>query len=304
MLTSIDQAVFVERDSCINCGSHNLIELSRGNYIDQPLAKFITDDPGSDTPFLHLQTARWELAKCAYCNQVFHRRILNNEWNERRFTEWMNADSIKQFEARHGSQFSRSFNSATHHIEHVLRIERLTRNLRGDGPARVLDFGCGFGGFVVACGHFGFEAVGVDRSIGRRSEAHIEIYPSLEGLGNQKFHAITLFEVLEHLDEPAKMLSELSSYLVPNGLLVLETPDCSGVTGINTHDDYLKVHPLEHINAFTHDTLKSIAERHGFREISRGPAFVTADPDRIAKRIAKHALSKDGTSTQMYFRKA
>jgi 2-polyprenyl-3-methyl-5-hydroxy-6-metoxy-1,4-benzoquinol methylase len=301
MLRVSEQAQFIERPSCINCGSGNLGELSRGNYNAEPLSKFLAADPWGEDPAPSLQTAIWILSKCNSCAQVFHRRILNQEWNERRFSQWMSADAIKEFEVRLDPAFKRTFGAATHQVEHILRIEKLTRSLRSDDPVRLLDFGCGFGHFVEACKHFGFDACGVDRSTARRSEAAIEIHASLGDLSGQQFHAITLFEVLEHLDEPAKMLVQLSAHLVAGGILVLETPDCSGVTDIRSRADYLAIHPLEHINAFTHETLKSIAERTGFRHISRGPAFVTAESKRAFRRLGKHLLRKDGLSTQLYF---
>jgi 2-polyprenyl-3-methyl-5-hydroxy-6-metoxy-1,4-benzoquinol methylase len=114
---------------------------------------------------------------------------------------------------------------------------------------------------------------------------------------------VTLFEGLEHLDEPAQVLEQLAALLVRGGILVLETPDCRGVTAIRTRRDYLKVHPLEHINAFTHRTLKSIAERRGFACIGRGAAHVHTDRVRVLRTEAKHLLRRDGRSTELYFRK-
>jgi 2-polyprenyl-3-methyl-5-hydroxy-6-metoxy-1,4-benzoquinol methylase len=304
MLNHVEQAEFVERINCINCGSAHLAELSRGNYSDQPLQGFLSEDPWGENPLPFLRTATWSLVKCKNCSQIFQRRILDKAWNERRFAQWMSADAIKEFEERLGSSCDRTFRASVHHVEHILRIEELTRSIRGGGPVRLLDFGCGFGHFLEACQHFGFEAVGVDRSVGRRSEARTTILPSLHGVSGQHFHTITLFEVLEHLDEPAEMLRSLSPLLVKGGVLVLETPDCTGVTDIRSRQDYLLVHPLEHINGFTHETLKSIAERQGFAMISRSSAVVTANPIKAVKRIAKYGLGRDGRSTQLYFRKS
>ena len=67
--------------------------------------------------------------------------------------------------------------------------------------------------------------------------------------------------MLEHLDDPAAILRRLATLMYQGGLLVLETPDCTGVSDIRSQQDYLKIHPLEHINAFTHKTLCSIASR-------------------------------------------
>ena len=299
------QAEFIERSHCINCNSAHLSEISHGRFTDRPLADFIEADPWGESPMPYLQEAEWLLVQCSDCQQVFHKRILNAEWNERRFTTWMSADAIKEFEDRRGLMtFSMKFDRARGYVSHILRIEKLTRSIRGDGPIRLLDFGCGFGDFLSTCARFGFEAVGVDRATPRIEGAAVKVYHSLDDLGGtEPFHAITLFEVLEHLDEPATILKQLAERLVPGGLLILETPDCKGVTDIKTHNDYDKIHPLEHINAFDHETLKSIAERHGFRHIKRGPVHVTAERIRVLKREAKHLLGRDGISTQLYFNK-
>jgi 2-polyprenyl-3-methyl-5-hydroxy-6-metoxy-1,4-benzoquinol methylase len=301
-------AEFLERTHCINCASANLVDLSRGRFSDQPLLGFIEADPWGESPVPYLKNAEWILARCIDCNQVFHKRVLTDAWNEKRFSTWMSAEAIQEFEARLARTSplaGRKFESARQKIIHILRIEKLTRPIRERGePLRLLDFGCGWGEFLFACNLFGIEGYGVDRAIPRMDHSVVEIFPSLDDLkGRPCFHAITLFEVLEHLDDPAAVLRQLSGFLIPDGILVLETPDCYGVTGIRDHDDYLKVHPLEHVNAFTHETLKSIAERHGFVCISRGVANVTANRLQVIKTEAKHLLGRDGRSTQLYFQK-
>ncbi|MFT3986246.1 class I SAM-dependent methyltransferase [Aestuariivirga sp.] len=298
------QAEFAERTCCINCKGTHLTELSRGAYTDEPLAGFLAADPWGENPMPFLQEATWSLVRCDDCSQVFQRRILTDAWNERRFSQWMSTDAIRAFEDRLGPAFPRRFGAAARHVEHVLRIEKLTRPVRAAGEAvRILDFGCGFGDFLEACAHFGFEASGVDRAPARRDASAVKIMPSLPEAAGPQYHAITAFEVLEHVDEPSDILAALSGHLMPGGILVLETPDCTGVTDIKTRSDYLKVHPLEHINAFTHGTLKSIAERNGFSLISRGASLVTTDPLRVARTLAKERLGRAENSTQLYFRK-
>jgi 2-polyprenyl-3-methyl-5-hydroxy-6-metoxy-1,4-benzoquinol methylase len=217
----------------------------------------------------------------------------------------MNGEAIDQFEKRRRNSFARSFNEGSGYVSNVLRIERLTRPIRKrEEPVSVLDFGCGSGGFLDVCDHFGFVTAGVDRSPARRDKAGPKIVPSLGHLASDTtFHAITLFEVLEHLDQPADILKSLHRRLKPDGILVLETPNCNGLKGLSTARDCYLAHPLDHINAFTHETLKSIAERQGFKVITRGPVFVSADTQQAIKRLGKHVLRRDGRSTQLYFRK-
>jgi 2-polyprenyl-3-methyl-5-hydroxy-6-metoxy-1,4-benzoquinol methylase len=184
----------------------------------------------------------------------------------------------------------------------VLRLELLTREIRS-GALRLLDFGCGHGGFVAMCRLYGFDAIGVDRSSAKRSNASVPIVAGLDAVDGP-FHAVTLFEVLQHLDDPRGALATLAPRLVRGGVLVLETPDCSGVTAIRTHSDYLKIHPLDHINGFMPQSLRHLAERVGFAPIDRPTAHVTAERLRVARGEVKRVIGGlMRPTTQQYFRK-
>src|SRR6185312_16431472 len=236
------KAKFVSRDFCVNCGSSSLQELASGMFWDEPLRTFIANDPWGENPLPFLTDARWTLVKCEACAQVFHRSVLDAEWNERRFSIWMNADAINTFEANFGTSLSeRKRRAATAYVEHILRIEAMTKPIRKNEPVRLLDFGCGWGGFVEGCQLFGFDAVGLDRSSARIGGATIKVYSTIDELSSKSFHAVTAFEVLEHVDAPAEIVASLSAMLVPGGIFVAETPNCAGVTNIVTHDDYLRV---------------------------------------------------------------
>ena len=106
-MQSAQQATFVERNRCINCGSGKIGELSCGRYADEPLNGFLAADPWGENPLPFLQAATWSLVKCGDCSQVFHRNILSEEWNERRFTHWMSEKAIKEFEERLGDKTQR-----------------------------------------------------------------------------------------------------------------------------------------------------------------------------------------------------
>lgn len=276
-----------ERNDCLSCGSPDLIELSSGTFED--IRSFIEADPWGENPMEHIAAERWCLVCCDQCGMKFHRFILAPEWNEVRFSQWMNEDAIEQFEQQHSSQ-----NHAAAHVQHILRVQKLV----GPSP-RLLDFGCGSGDFLNMARAFGFNSVGVDRSAARRKIAGFEIANDLNDVDGD-FDVITMFEVLEHLDDPLDILRQLTKRLRPNGVFAIEVPDCSGITSIVTEYDYRNIHPLDHINAFEPKTLVEMLRRVGLRPISKAPAYVTTEPIRIAKDIAK-ALTKQNC-TQRYFR--
>jgi 2-polyprenyl-3-methyl-5-hydroxy-6-metoxy-1,4-benzoquinol methylase len=306
---SQETAEFVERASCIACGSVALTELSEGLYGDEPVRSYIENDPWGDNPMPYLDGQRWQYVKCAACDQAFHRYILTPKWNEIRFSRWMTQAAIAEFEQRVNTP-QRRLRKACEHAAHALRLERMTREIRGESAVRVLDFGCGYGEFLAMCSQFGFEAVGIDRSSARRENSKLaKIFAEIDDLksapeGATGFHALTLFEVLEHLDEPAPLLQSLSEFLVAGGTMILETPDCSGVTDLKSRSDYLKIAPMEHINGFTPQSLRRFSERLGFVQVQPPIAQVTADPVKVLKNeVRRIAGSLIKPTTRLYFRK-
>lgn len=92
--------------------------------------------------------------------------------------------------------------------------------------------------------------------------------------------------------------------LVDGGVLVLETPDCSHVTDIQTLQHYRLIHPLDHINAFTPDTLRRLASQLGFVEIKRPITVMACDWRGVVKRVGKKLLRPMlKPTTQLYFLK-
>ncbi len=300
-------AEFVERTTCLGCGCPKFEELSTGLFNEKPLSDFIASDPWGENPAPYLAHMRWSYVRCEDCGLAFHKFILAPEWNERRFSKWMTQGAIKEFEKTLCTPES-VFQKAARNTSHVLMLEKLTRSLRGDTPVRLLDFGCGYGEFLAMCDLYGFAAYGVDRSSAKRDHGcYAKIFPELEDVkaaNLPQFHVVTLFEVLEHLDDPKSLLEAIKEYLMPGGILVLETPDCSGVENITSMDDYRKIHPLDHINGFTSATMRQFAERLGFVSIRKPASHVTTDLKRVVKTELRQLLRGGlGGGTQQYFRK-
>jgi 2-polyprenyl-3-methyl-5-hydroxy-6-metoxy-1,4-benzoquinol methylase len=280
----------------------NLVELSSGGFDEEPLRSFIANDPWGENPLPYLTGLRWSYVRCADCHQAFHKYILSPAWNEIRFSKWMSAAAIQKFEDAKQTPVTR-FQSGRERTKHVLALELLTRPLRGSNPVRILDFGCGNGDFLTTCELHGFEVLGVDRSAARRGNARVPIVSSLEEIDGL-FHAVTLFEVLEHLDDPRSVIESLRERLMAGGILVLETPDATGVTHIASKSDSDKIFPLDHINGFTPRTLRDFAVRLRFESMQRPIAQVNCGFVRVVKTEARRMLQTFlPLTTQQYFRK-
>jgi 2-polyprenyl-3-methyl-5-hydroxy-6-metoxy-1,4-benzoquinol methylase len=98
-------------------------------------------------------------------------------------------------------------------------------------PARVVDVGCGHGGFVMLLGRAGFEATGLELSqwvvdFARRTFGVPVMQGPLEeqALAPESVDIITMMDVLEHLSDPVGTLRAALTKLGDAGLLVIQTP--------------------------------------------------------------------------------
>lgn len=100
------------------------------------------------------------------------------------------------------------------------------------GAERVLDIGCGTGEFLSFAEERGYDAVGVEPS-GRLADAarekDLEVYDgTVEAFvdeHDQRFDLITLFNVLEHVPNPAEVFQAVRSLLTDDGVVVVKVPN-------------------------------------------------------------------------------
>jgi SAM-dependent methyltransferase len=297
-------AVFSQRTRCLGCGSQDLEIVSQGRFDEGRLPEYIAADPWGENPSPYLSGKSWVLVRCSHCRLRFHQYILSPEWNEIRFSRWMSSAAIHEFEMRHGR--ADRFERSAYFLKHVLALRSLLVRDSANLPIKVLDFGSGNGEFLSVCNAFGFEAHGVDRSDARRSiSSHVRVHESLAAASScGPFDVVTLFEVLEHVDEPRSLLVDLRNVLRSGGLLIVETPDCEGISSMEKEDHYRAIHPLDHINVFEAATLREFVERAGFIQIRKPVVFATANVVAALKSIIRWIIRRpEGVGTQQYFRK-
>lgn len=106
-----------------------------------------------------------------------------------------------------------------------------------DHPAaggHILDVGCGPGWFLARAKQAGYDVCGLDFDeavirLGRRNagveELHCLSVDDALRRWQGRFDAVTLFEVVEHTDDPIAFLQEVRQFLRPGGYLALSVPN-------------------------------------------------------------------------------
>lgn len=111
---------------------------------------------------------------------------------------------------------------------------------------KILDFGCGDGSFVETLRELGYEAYGVDLLWAGEKPY---IYEDLSELSkyNMTFDLLIMVEVIEHLFNPVKILSEIETMLNDQAVLYLESSFIDSKVARLKGKDWVYIDPPRHI---------------------------------------------------------
>ena len=111
---------------------------------------------------------------------------------------------------------------------HTLKQKLILLNSFKSGSKSVLDFGAGTGDFLKICKNNNWQVLGIEPSAEARENAvkkGIYLKENLLDVTNQKFDVITLWHVLEHVENLKNTIKVLKSLLQPEGRIVVAVPN-------------------------------------------------------------------------------
>ena len=120
---------------------------------------------------------------------------------------------------------------ASRRQEPYLVYDRVLKRLADQGiSGRLLDVGCSYGAFLELAAERGWRPSGIELSdkacaYARRERGLDVHHGTLEAacLPDEAFDAVTLWDVIEHLERPLETVREIYRILAPGGVLVLFT---------------------------------------------------------------------------------
>ena len=111
---------------------------------------------------------------------------------------------------------------------HTLKQKLLLLNSFKSGSKSVLDFGAGTGDFLKICKNNNWQVLGIEPNAEARENAvkkGVHLKENLLDVTNQKFDVITLWHVLEHVENLKNTIKVLKSLLQPEGRIVVAVPN-------------------------------------------------------------------------------
>ncbi len=164
------------------------------------------------------------------------------------------------------------------------RLRYLERHLPARG--RALDVGCAAGYFLQALRERGWEVQGVEPSpaVARhaRETAGLDVHAgdlASAPFAPASFDAISFWDVIEHLPDPAADLRRAATLLRPDGVLILETQNVESAFARLLGRRWHHYKHLEHLHHFSPSTLGELLRRTGF-------ALVDVTPRHAGKHVS------------------
>lgn len=172
---------------------------------------------------------------------------------------------------------------------------------RGNSGKRLLDIGCGVGGFLDYASANGFETYGFDASAAQAEQARIH-HPNVRNFIDidsyctalrepVKFDVITMWDVFEHIRTPAELIAGVRRHLAPGGVFFVSVP--------NGAPNPMKVKlarmrgrepgliPWEHVFYYTRNSLARVMKDNGLDVAEIGAVVPYVRPMSVHEAVRR-----------------
>ena len=154
--------------------------------------------------------------------------------------------------------------------EWISRLATLEQIIGSKG--RLFDVGCATGDFLNQARREGWDVSGIELGVWPAKVANEQFgLPVFQGslpdsrVPNEAFHAVTIFDCIEHVAFPERVLADVRRILRPGGALLIST-------GALPHEDPKLLsawyNPPWHLYYFSEATMRALLEKCGFDVLS------------------------------------
>lgn len=202
-----------------------------------------------------------QVVQCRHCGLVYS----NPRWPPDTVLDAYTAVEDEVYvEERHGRELT-----FRHHLRQLERI------IGPAGGRRLLDVGAYIGVFVEVAAAAGWQAEGVEPSLWAAAAARqrgLAVHTgtlATAGLAEGSFDVVTMWDVIEHLPDPAAELERARCLLRPGGWLIVHTMDFGAPIARLMGGRWPWLMDM-HLYYFDRRTLRALHERHGYRVVWQG----------------------------------
>lgn len=196
-----------------------------------------------------------QIVECVHCGYVYANPRLSEE---QLLAAYAAVEDSTYVQEREGRELT-----FRHHLQHMEEVVG-----RANGRS-LLDVGAYIGVFVEVAAEAGWQVHGVEPSAWAVCEAQKRGLPVIEGtqdaweLQGKQFDVVTLWDVIEHVDDPTAELQKAYDLLKPGGWAVVHTMDVASWAARLMGRRWPWLMDM-HLHYFSQATLAQMMEKVGF----------------------------------------
>ena len=168
-----------------------------------------------------------------------------------------------------GPYYGQLYHSGRHGVTDRMCMERRLRFVSHVAePGRLLDFGCGDGGFIAAARAEGWDAAGVEMQPDQARAKGLTVFERIEDAPGS-YDIITLWHSLEHVAAPRPTLERLLKLLKPGGHMIIAVPNWASWQARLFGRRWFHIDAPRHLFHFTPRALQRLLEGQGLALVRR-----------------------------------
>ncbi len=246
---------FVEHVKCNLCGSDDYKIIYKSTFKSKDFSKKKIDS----FAYASNDSARGNIVKCRKCGLVYM-----TPRDKDISSLYKDVDDQYYFSSR--DDRIETFERDLRELEEVKEVGKRASK-------RIMDIGCSYGFFLDIAEKYGWRAYGCElsknqfefASKNRKNVFNCELKEC--PVRNNYFDVITLYDVIEHVQNPSSTLKDCNDSLKKGGILVVCTPNVASLVARAMGRHWLQYARM-HIYYFTPKTLDNMLRNNGFRIVA------------------------------------
>lgn len=182
-------------------------------------------------------------------------------------------------------------------------LPKVNDSINLNAGIRILDIGCAFGYFLKCCDEYNCETYGIDVSeyaisqAEKETKAKLYVYDINNNLSifqDNFFDIVTIFDVIEHIESPYKLLKEVYRVLKTDGNIIVTTPNLNAIDRLIRGVRWHGFQDKSHIYLFTPTSFIYLVNLVGFKTIK------SSTPFHPLPKIVQKIADKTGLGGQIW----
>ena len=207
---------------------------------------------------------KYRLLKCNKCGSI----CTNIDFDNFKTTMFHNLpEKRKDIKKKIGKNIKyRSTKFGNERIKYIFDNIKLNKR-----KLKILDYGCGYGSFLLATKKKNIYAKGIDfddDSIEVCKKLNLNVSKnSINDEVDKSYDIITLFDVIEHLQDPDTFLKNAMRKLKKNGHILLYTPNINSFSNILMGHEHNNFSIFDHVCFYNEQSINFICKKYGLKLI-------------------------------------